>query len=165
MHERFFRGFTIVELVIVISVIGILASITIVGYKGVNNRAYDNAVRDDLNKFSDTINIYYSDNTRYPTSSAELQTLTSAKFSKSNYLTTQNSVAYCVGGTTNGQAMAMIGTSKSGSSYYTLNDDTVKPLGATTFPTNASTVCQNLGVSGATVIWVHSTASGWMKNV
>ncbi|RYZ85786.1 MAG: prepilin-type N-terminal cleavage/methylation domain-containing protein, partial [Moraxellaceae bacterium] len=41
-------GFTIVELLIVIVVIGILAAIVIVGYQGVTKRANDTAVRSDL---------------------------------------------------------------------------------------------------------------------
>lgn len=41
-------GFTIVELLIVIVVIGILAAITVVSYNGVTNRANDVSVRSDL---------------------------------------------------------------------------------------------------------------------
>jgi general secretion pathway protein G len=41
-------GFTIVELLIVIVVIGILAAITIVAYNGVQNRAKTAALTSDL---------------------------------------------------------------------------------------------------------------------
>jgi prepilin-type N-terminal cleavage/methylation domain-containing protein len=41
-------GFTIVELLIVIVVIGILAAITIIAYNGVQNKANDAAIRSDL---------------------------------------------------------------------------------------------------------------------
>lgn len=44
-------GFTIVELLIVIVVIGILAAITIVAYNGVQNRANDTTVKSDLRNF------------------------------------------------------------------------------------------------------------------
>lgn len=42
------RGFTIVELLIVIVVIGILAAIVIVAYQGVTNRANDSAIKATL---------------------------------------------------------------------------------------------------------------------
>ncbi|MDB5165339.1 MAG: Fimbrial protein, partial [Candidatus Saccharibacteria bacterium] len=42
------RGFTIVELLIVIVVIGILAAITIVAYNGIQNRARVSSVNSAL---------------------------------------------------------------------------------------------------------------------
>jgi len=42
------RGFTIVELLIVVVVIAILAAITIVSYNGITNKANDTAIQNDL---------------------------------------------------------------------------------------------------------------------
>ena len=47
-RNRTQRGFTIIELLIVIVVIGILAAITIVAYNGIQNRANNTAVESDL---------------------------------------------------------------------------------------------------------------------
>jgi prepilin-type N-terminal cleavage/methylation domain-containing protein len=45
-------GFTIVELLIVIVVIGILTTIAVVAYRGITNQGYDAAVKSDLSTFA-----------------------------------------------------------------------------------------------------------------
>lgn len=59
-------GFTIVELLIVIVVIGILAAITIVAYNGVTARANNSERVADLNGIAKAIEMYNVDNGRYP---------------------------------------------------------------------------------------------------
>jgi len=63
------RGFTIVELLIVIVVIGILAAITIVAYNGVQQRARDSRRKQDVEVIAKSLELYYIDNGKYPTSS------------------------------------------------------------------------------------------------
>lgn len=60
--ERKQKGFTIVELLIVIVVIGILAAIVIVAYNGVQQRARDAQRRQDLSTLAKIISIYNADN-------------------------------------------------------------------------------------------------------
>lgn len=59
-------GFTIVELLIVIVVIGILAAIVIVAFNGVQGRAKDTQRDSDLKSVQKALELYYIDNGGYP---------------------------------------------------------------------------------------------------
>jgi prepilin-type N-terminal cleavage/methylation domain-containing protein len=59
-------GFTIVELLIVIVVIGILAAIAITAYNGVQVRARDSARIAKIKGIAKAIELYNTDNGRYP---------------------------------------------------------------------------------------------------
>lgn len=59
------RGFTIVELLIVIVVIAILAAITIVAYNGVQQRALDNIRKADLATIGKALELHYIDKGSY----------------------------------------------------------------------------------------------------
>ncbi len=61
------RGFTIVELLIVIIVIGILAAIALVAYRGVQTKATVALVLTDLDQANKQLSVYHSDNNEsYP---------------------------------------------------------------------------------------------------
>jgi len=60
------RGFTIVELLIVIVVIGILAAITIVAYNGIQKRARDTSRTTEISSLMKAIELYRIDNGVYP---------------------------------------------------------------------------------------------------
>lgn len=59
-------GFTIVELLIVIVVIGILAAITIVAFNGVQAKAQFARVQSDLNVMKKGLEMYKAENGNYP---------------------------------------------------------------------------------------------------
>lgn len=59
-------GFTIVELLVVIVVIGILAAITIVSYIGVSSRATISTLQSDLANASRKLKIFQLENSSYP---------------------------------------------------------------------------------------------------
>lgn len=60
-------GFTIVELLIVIVVIGILAAITIVAYNGIQARAHDTQRDVAIKNVRKQLEMYYIDKGYYPT--------------------------------------------------------------------------------------------------
>ncbi|MBC7869074.1 prepilin-type N-terminal cleavage/methylation domain-containing protein [Candidatus Saccharibacteria bacterium] len=62
-------GFTIVELLIVIVVIGILATITAIAYSGVQQSARDTQRKDDLAKIATGLHLYAVDKGDYVTAS------------------------------------------------------------------------------------------------
>jgi len=66
------RGFTIVELLIVVVVIAILAAITIVSYNGITNRANQSAAKSAAATAQKKVELYQSENGRYPIADTEL---------------------------------------------------------------------------------------------
>lgn len=60
-------GFTIVELLIVVVVIAILASITVVAYNGIQNRTYNTKVMNTMQQVSKLIEAYNAQHGSYPT--------------------------------------------------------------------------------------------------
>lgn len=60
-------GFTIVELLIVIVVIGILAAIVVVAYNGIQSKAMATRVVSDLSTINKYVQSYYAMNGSYPT--------------------------------------------------------------------------------------------------
>ena len=92
------RGFTIVELLIVIVVIGILAAITIVSYNGITARANTNSAKANATAFLKKAEIYAADagTNRYPITAAEVQG--AGDGDKSYYIATSLTINY-LGGT------------------------------------------------------------------
>ena len=62
------RGFTIVELLVVIVVIAILASISVVAYTGIQDRATETVMRSDLKTNYNIVQIYMAEHGVYPPS-------------------------------------------------------------------------------------------------
>ena len=75
------KGFTIVELLIVIVVIAILATITVVAYNGIQNRSKNTAVQSDIKQVQKLIEAYSALNGTYPSTGGLSQVYTDANCS------------------------------------------------------------------------------------
>ena len=62
------RGFTLVELLVVISMISILAAMGVVQYRNSVRRTQEATLKKDLFEMRDVIDQYYADKGKYPTS-------------------------------------------------------------------------------------------------
>jgi len=60
------KGFTIVELLIVIVVIGILAALVVTTYNGIQQKARDTERKTDLNTLHSHAEAYQAENAKYP---------------------------------------------------------------------------------------------------
>jgi general secretion pathway protein G len=60
------RGFTLIELIVVVTIIGILAAVAVVNVRNAQKKALDTALRDDLTQMRKAIDNFYADKMRYP---------------------------------------------------------------------------------------------------
>ncbi len=67
------KGFTIVELLIVVVVIAILAAITIVSYNGITSKANDSASKSLLSSVQKKAELFYSEKGGYPNTTSQFQ--------------------------------------------------------------------------------------------
>lgn len=158
-------GFTIVELLIVIVVIGILAAITIVAYTGIQNRAHDTTVKSDLSSLARKLELYRVDDPAnlYPQTLADLNSI-NFKLTKRSYDTNLNNVYYIT--STSDSIYAFGVRSKSGNGFALTNS------GVQTMPTvNASATGNTIGLTWGAAgsvarqgVSTSGTAPNWIDN-
>ncbi len=66
------RGFTLIELIVVVTIIGILAGIALVNVSTAQRKAREAALRANLNQMRKAIDDFYADKQRYPSDLNEL---------------------------------------------------------------------------------------------
>lgn len=136
-------GFTIVELLIVIVVIGILAAITVVAFTGVQGRAHDTTILADMRGLKTKLEAFRIDNNSlYPAGGSSATGLASLEFraSKGAYAvstTTTSNLWYCRA--TDQTRFGVVALSKSGKIFtVTSAAEPREYTGATAWSTTAS---------------------------
>lgn len=122
-------GFTIVELLIVIVVIGILAAITIVTYGGMQQRARGTERNQDMSTVQKLLEAYYIDNSTYP----NMLKLRDPAWRTANLVTSDQGVfinPQAPAGTDNSFRSPGSVVATNGYSYYTLSGDSSISCGA-----------------------------------
>jgi len=153
------HGFTIVELLVVIVVIGILAAITIVSYTGVASRA--NAAKAVSNaqavqSIAESINV---DNSKYPVTTGEFATLSSvARIPAGLTIGVTNPTS--TNGTTTFRLYALTGALATGGKIIFYDYAKANLCDVVTGNANSSTVdsCLFWGATGATILTSSFTA-------
>jgi len=72
------RGFTLIELMVVVMIIGVLVTIALPTFLGTRTRAYDAAARSDIRNAFAAEKAFYSDNVTYTTDPATMTAIEAA---------------------------------------------------------------------------------------
>ena len=159
-------GFTIVELLIVIVVIGILAAITIVAYNGVQNRANDVVIQSDLRGLAQEVLIYEANNGAYPPAgqrSGYSQNFPGITFqvSRGAYSLIVDNLSYCEGTISGTPTYAFRAKSKSGNVFSYSSTGGLKALG--NVGQNSTTACNGIdsGTTGYSYGYNYGSSLGW----
>lgn len=131
-------GFTIVELLIVIVVIGILAAIVVVAYNGVQDRASASAMKAEIASIVKQVEVKrVTLGDRYPKDIAEMTPLT---INKDVYDKDQNNIYYCLDITNDTYAFGL--RAKNDDGYMVSNGATTEVSSV-----NGLATCQHIGIT------------------
>lgn len=167
------KGFTIVELLIVVVVIAILAAITIVSYNGISNRAYDSSIQKDL---ADMYKVIESDRQTSGTDvyvAANVNDINALfrsrgyKISTNPYGQGANNLIYCR--STDGKEFGLAARSKSYKGFRISSSNGTIRTYDIQWDSTAETTCPQVlspaNASSYDVQWGFTTPTGWRFGV
>lgn len=120
-------GFTIVEILIVILIIGVLATIILLAYNGAQNNAYETSVKNDLTSAAKSLELYRTKDNgeKFPRNATELEDMKTdrkymIKVNSQAYYKDSNNFAYCYSGTA-GTSYALVARTRTDKIFYVSN--------------------------------------------
>ena len=140
------RGFTIVEILVVVVVIGILAGLVLVAYNGVQDRSRASIAQTDLNNAKKRLVIYQARNGTYPTTYQQLIDA-GMHFSKSVYevnIPGKGNMYYCYNTATKQFALGARTINSAYGLIVTSTSDTKRVTGSTI---TGNYVCTTIGLT------------------
>lgn len=153
-------GFTIVELLIVIVVIGILAAITVVAFNGVSGKAIDSSMKSDISGAAKILANDHTVNSIYPT------TLTSANGGKGITTSGGSTYSYVPNNSSNPPTYSLVISNTKSTNSYRVTNSSFTPTLVTgsapvvTTPTVASVTSSDGCGGGYFTLQLYSTATG-----
>ena len=98
IHSKQHKGFTLVELLIVIVIIAILAAISIVSYNGLQNRAATSVLKAELKNFATEMGVKYAEDEEYPGEDYQVEEYDKGDDTKILYTRYDDGAYYCATG-------------------------------------------------------------------
>lgn len=162
-------GFTIVELLIVIVVIGILATITVVSYRGIQARANESAIKSDLSAMAKQVELHRAEKGVYPSHReffGHIPTSMSIAPTKSAYDPKLYNFYYCTNSVDQGEDFGIAARPAPGRQTYTISSKS--GIETVTTPPSWNSACGALGATDLADVHfsygysMHSGTGAWL---
>lgn len=157
MATKYKNGFTIVELLIVIVIIGILAALVIVAYNGIQNKAVETSVQTDVRNIVNKVEAYKSESGVYPIDSTQLDTIRTG-VAQSTYDLTTGNVMYCA--SSGGVDFRIVVRAKTGKMYSRGSGQQLTEIVPSSWATGGTIVCPAAGITQVYWRWGYEP-TGW----
>jgi type IV pilus assembly protein PilA len=111
------RGFTVIELLVVLIIIGVLLAIAVPSYLGFRDRASNNAAKENLRDALPAAQAYYTDNGSYEGMDAPALVEIDADVSPTLKVVSVTASTYCLADTVSGKTWSVAGPGPSNADF------------------------------------------------